>query len=286
MANKKKYFTDESLATLVDETKQYVDNAVLDKLSIEIERGVSIENNFINQIPISTDVSGNIYNGTGFKTGTRWSNSGKAETSATGHCITGYIPAKYNDVLRIKNVTIECTYPYIVYFDSNKEVLGVITITPNGDLSGVHTYVLNSRSNVAYIRLVLGEINANSIVTINDNMLSGAIKLGWLVDGEGEKVAPNVFSTQILNEDGTLYAEKVDEKIDDVKVYVDTAIAANNDYKLIFNIVEGNNSYTYLSINENGEETIYDLHFATGRWGDVAVDSSNNAFSKRDYYFQ
>lgn len=60
----------------------------------------------------------------------------------------------------------------------------------------------------------------------------------------------------------------------------------NNDYKLIFNIVEGNNSYTYLSINENGEETIYDLHFALGRWGDVAVDSSNNAFSKRDYYFQ
>lgn len=212
MANKK-YFTDESLATLVDETKSYVDESVLDKLSMENERNVVIKNNFVNQIPISTDANGNIYNGTGFKTNTRWSNSGKAETSAAGHCITGYIPAKYNDVLRMKNVSIPCEYPYIVHFNSNKQVLAVSNISPNVDINGINTYVL-AKQDVAYVRVVAGVIDSSSIITINDDMLSGSIELGWLTNGSGEKVAPNVFSTQILNEDGTLYAEKVDEKID------------------------------------------------------------------------
>lgn len=56
---------------------------------------------YTNQIPISTDESGGIYNGTGYKTGVRLNSSGE-ETEATSSITSGFIPFKPGDVLRVQ----------------------------------------------------------------------------------------------------------------------------------------------------------------------------------------
>lgn len=56
MANKKKVFTDESLATLVNETKQYVDNAVSGKANVSHTH--SISEITIGTLPISNGGTG------------------------------------------------------------------------------------------------------------------------------------------------------------------------------------------------------------------------------------
>ena len=56
----------------------------------------------VNQIPISTDSSGNLFVGAngeaGYKTDTRLSVSG-SERTQSGHETTGFIPAKYADTI-------------------------------------------------------------------------------------------------------------------------------------------------------------------------------------------
>ena len=56
------------------------------------------------------------------------------------------------------------------------------------------------------------------------------IKARWLVDNEQTKIAPKTISTQILNEDGTLFKDTVEASIDNVEsaiTNVETEIAAH-----------------------------------------------------------
>lgn len=67
---------------------------------------------YVNQIPISTDTNGSIYNGTGYKSGARCNSSG-AVVDLTGGSnppfITGFIPCKQGDIIRLKNCYIHAT---------------------------------------------------------------------------------------------------------------------------------------------------------------------------------
>lgn len=57
----------------------------------------------VNQVPISADADGSIYNGTGYKDDTRLSSSGGVSgTAQTGSVTTGFIPCTNTDVVRIK----------------------------------------------------------------------------------------------------------------------------------------------------------------------------------------
>lgn len=57
----------------------------------------------VNQVPISTDTDGSIYNGTGYKDNARLSSSGGVSSAAqTGSVTTGFIPFKNTDVIRVK----------------------------------------------------------------------------------------------------------------------------------------------------------------------------------------
>jgi hypothetical protein len=61
---------------------------------------------YTNQIPISTDKDGSIYNGTGYKLSTRGNSSGEPAdvTSGTNPTFfTGFIPCKKGDIIRFKN---------------------------------------------------------------------------------------------------------------------------------------------------------------------------------------
>lgn len=71
--------------------------------------GTLVVANYTNQIPISTDTNGTIYNGKGYKEETRGSSSG-APSACTGGTnppfFTGFIPCKKGDVIRLKNCYI------------------------------------------------------------------------------------------------------------------------------------------------------------------------------------
>lgn len=86
--------------------------------SIEDEEGKSYfdgsfsKQSYINQIPISTDTDGSVYNGVGYKTASRGNSSGEIVDLAGGSnppFCTGFIPCKQGDVIRLKNCYIHAT---------------------------------------------------------------------------------------------------------------------------------------------------------------------------------
>ena len=136
----------------------------------------------VNQIPISTDSSGNLFVGAngeaGYKTDTRLSVSGSEKTQS-GHETTGFIPAKYADTIYLKNITItSSTSEVMCFYDSNYAVLvGTYTEFVFGATSGgvvskkVSDIALDSLTTnadkIAFVRISANEINANSVITIN-----------------------------------------------------------------------------------------------------------------------
>lgn len=153
-------------------------------------------------VDISTEaVSGdniNIENVTGdiiiscvaYKANVRYSLSSFAETTsgASGLELTGYIPFKYGDTVYMKDVTInaDSTVQTIIWTDSNFEKISVGSAASSGTYTGkvfgdvtgeVKSCILNYSTvgsdtfdpdaGIAYIRFTAKEINANSIITVN-----------------------------------------------------------------------------------------------------------------------
>jgi hypothetical protein len=143
----------------------------------------------INQIPISTDASGNPFVGTngeaGYKTGYRLSLSSGGETAASDYECTGFIPAVLNDIIRIKNIDItEENSTNIIFYDSSKNpivcsetrygiplALFFATAEGNGVYSGTIEGTISTwtaPSNTAFIRIGSKSITADSILTVNE----------------------------------------------------------------------------------------------------------------------
>ena len=81
------------------------------------------ESGYTNQIPISKDASGNIYNVVGYKTGYRLNSSG-AETAASDHAVTGFISFKLGDVIRTKGFKAINESEGIQFYNSSFVSLG------------------------------------------------------------------------------------------------------------------------------------------------------------------
>jgi hypothetical protein len=83
---------------------------------------------YTNQVPISTDADGSIYNSTGYKDNSRLSSSGSVSgTAQAGSVVTGFIPFKNTDVIRMKGaewlgMTAQHSghHFYFSLYDSNK----------------------------------------------------------------------------------------------------------------------------------------------------------------------
>lgn len=155
---------------------------------------------YTNQIPLSINSDGTLYNdGQGWKTGYRLNSTGSEKEQANME-ITGYIPVKYNDVIRMKNIVFNysTTYKdyrdwfYVQFFDSSFTFLGYFKTTTNANLNpGAEPIVItdaNQQSigiaeytpatgktaadavNVAYIRVCSYEITNDSVITVNEEM--------------------------------------------------------------------------------------------------------------------
>lgn len=156
---------------------------------------------FTNQVPISTDTDGSIFNGVGYIENRRLSSSGGLSSSAqNGSVTTGFIPW-YGDttVLRLKGVEWLNAQPnygghfYIMFYDANKKSRGsndyvssptpgtshILTITR--DENGVETFVFNKDygttnsflqwvRSASYIRITARGKGADMIVTINEEI--------------------------------------------------------------------------------------------------------------------
>ena len=155
----------------------------------------------VNQIPISTDTDGSIYNEIGYMEKRRINSSGEVDTlSASGDTatnpifVTGFIPVKNGDVVRLKNCFIDTNNVenHTIYgqngwsiqngfYDSSKTKLGlqVWTNTASGnyttataDANGHVTEFAIVGASVGYMRLCLAPTSdpADAIVTVNQKI--------------------------------------------------------------------------------------------------------------------
>ena len=147
---------------------------------------------YTNQIPISTDTDGSVYNTNGFKSGYRLDSSG-APSPLSGCYITGFIPVKEGDTVYMYNVhnekvasgSVSPSNQRLSYYDANKAYIcqingGQSTLQSrvyDGDIltqfkvndytAGGTTYDM---ANVAYFRIAAAYIGADSVITVNQTI--------------------------------------------------------------------------------------------------------------------
>lgn len=130
-------------------------NALID----EMVALLPISSSYTNQVPISIDTDGSVFNGKGYIGKTRLSSSGVTK-EGSGVTTTGYIKAKAKDVVRIGgNCTFDGTNCYVCTYNSS---FGFIkAINGQGSYGGgtldktgaVPKVTLLNDSNIAYIRV-------------------------------------------------------------------------------------------------------------------------------------
>lgn len=137
---------------------------------------------YTNQIPLSVDASGAVYNGTGYKSGV-YLNSAGEELSGSGVATSGYIPVKKGDIIRIKDtsqagidttLTLALTAAKAGAANCGKTIAniqggtayGKITVSGNEatwDTSGISYYFWND---FAWLRVTTH--SADAVVTVNE----------------------------------------------------------------------------------------------------------------------
>ena len=158
--------------------------------------GIQVWKSFTNQVPISTDTDGSIFNGVGYKENVRLSSSGGISSSAqNGSVTTGFIPAARDDVVRIKGATwsrVGGQHYYYNFYDSAKKLLLAysadsfaggdwvgVSVTYDAE-TGVTTFDFrnvtttsswyNQTKNTAFIRINAKGKGADLIVTVNEEI--------------------------------------------------------------------------------------------------------------------
>lgn len=137
---------------------------------------------YTNQIAISTDTDGSIFNGTGYKTGFHLTSSGTLE-EWSGIEVTGFIPCVKGDVVRLSGIAMSKndndagSVDRISFYDGSKAHLQTINVMQNSvgwwgasyDSDGNLTQFTNTKATTsAYMRLSAHEIDADSVITVNE----------------------------------------------------------------------------------------------------------------------
>lgn len=142
------------------------DGSILDIGDLVLEEEIII----INQIPISIDTDGTIYNGIGYKINTRINSSGNAVEMA-GVSVTGFIPVKTGDKIYMKGMYVNETsgYTRIAIYNASKGVVN-INIYPASYVNegnDIYSYTI-SDTGAAYVRLSAKKtMDGTEIITVN-----------------------------------------------------------------------------------------------------------------------
>ena len=204
-----------------DQSKMYVlpDGYIYAYMMTEVEAGPS----YTNILPLAVNADGTEYVGNngedGYKTDYRL-NSSKAEVAESGMCCTGFMPITpgASGILRLKNITpAGTTGGYLYAFDNDKSTGRGATssIIPllNGALNsttGIYTIVLGGDddmtsgsfgqlSNAYYLRLSIGNINENTIITWNEEITeSGSTTTAYAWTNTGRAFVPADYEDRII----------------------------------------------------------------------------------------
>ena len=135
---------------------------------------------YTNQIPISTDAGGAVFNGVGYQQGYRLSSSGSPSPQASTY-ITGFIPVHSGDTVRFEGMNLkEGSAPIneqrIAFYDANKAVIAAPywkdtgTNTMSGGYLASLTVPAYSGKTVAFARFGCYWIDSHSIITVNEEI--------------------------------------------------------------------------------------------------------------------
>ena len=151
---------------------------------------------YTNQIPISTDTDGSIFNGVGYKQGYRLNSSGYVADIGSGITptewfVTGFIPVKGGDVIRFSGAYVEGNLGGLnnFYYDSSK-VKGSLVFSPNSfsdhltstrtlfkdcnyneNEQRLYSFTLKDTVEAGYMRFTLHGNGANAVVTVNEEIV-------------------------------------------------------------------------------------------------------------------
>lgn len=142
---------------------------------------------YTNQIPISIDTDGSVYNSIGYKDGYRLNSSG-AEAVLAGTAVTGFIPVKYGDTVRLKNVAyapgVDSTGDYLALYDSSFNSISssksnqfynadhiYTNATTDSSTGYLTSFVLDDESlGYAYLRVSAAGLDSTAIITVNEEI--------------------------------------------------------------------------------------------------------------------
>lgn len=150
---------------------------------------------YTNQIPISTDTDGTIFNGIGYKQGYRLNSSGNVADVASGGVstdwfVTGFIPVKGGDIIRFSGAYVEGGSGAVNnrYYDSSK-VAGRPAFTPyvfvhnlestksafkacdyNENEQRLYSFTLKDNVEAGYMRFTLLGNGSDAVITVNEEI--------------------------------------------------------------------------------------------------------------------
>lgn len=151
--------------------------------------GGEVEPTYTNQIKISTDTDGSVYNGTGFKSGVYISSSDGTIGTRDGISTTGFIPIKRGDVVRMQNVGFiikasNASNLRFATYNSSKQFLKFVNASNTYTFIESNVGITNSNNELveftikgdnalfvtdaAYMRICTDRIFDDSIITINE----------------------------------------------------------------------------------------------------------------------
>lgn len=167
--------------------------------------GVEIVLPYINQLPISIDTNGNIYNGKGYKENFKLGSTAGEEQGASGINISGFMPIGYGtdgtardeQVVRIDNAELSPTNgnTRIAFYNSSKGFVGYktatqmklkanddntpncyYTVNANGYIDYIDTtsytgYLHKSNKDTAFFRICGAGIDGDTIITVNEEIV-------------------------------------------------------------------------------------------------------------------
>jgi hypothetical protein len=156
---------------------------------------------YINQLPISTDASGAVYNGTGYKAGHRINSSGSdvalGTTGASNPAfVTGFIPATTGQTVRMENCFLDtdgingspsstetknyygdaCSSLNIYLYNAQKATQNAISwsnitssqyVTVTAGSDGIVKEFTIDKAGIGFVRLTLGGDAPNAIITVD-----------------------------------------------------------------------------------------------------------------------
>lgn len=125
---------------------------------------------FTNQIPISIDSSGAVFNGVGYKTGYRLSTSSGKESAASGMTVTGFIPVPNSATIRIKGIDLTSGNSTMAWYGTDFTFISGAYCNGNfeaADANGVRKKAFTNSA--GYIR-ISGAFGENPIITVNEEI--------------------------------------------------------------------------------------------------------------------